>query len=146
MAKGISRRPVRISPTCTTAPWSQPHEWQRAAGTACRDGSSRCDRQAGARPSAVGLGRGIAAFAAGDHDDAVRILAPLMPELVRIGGSHAQRELWEDTFIVACLRAGPRPASNRADRGALASPPLPGATSPGRGGRAAIARFSQPQP
>ena len=29
-----------------------------------------------------------------------------MPELVRIGGSHAQRELWEDSFIVACLRAG----------------------------------------
>ena len=57
-------------------------------------------------PAAIGLGRGVAAFAAGDHDKAVRILAPLMPELVRIGGSHAQRELWEDTFIVACLRAG----------------------------------------
>ncbi|MFB9267065.1 tetratricopeptide repeat protein [Bradyrhizobium erythrophlei] len=57
-------------------------------------------------PSAIGLCRGIAAFAAGDHADAVRILAPLMPDLVRIGGSHAQRELWEDTFIVACLRAG----------------------------------------
>ncbi|MCA6123026.1 tetratricopeptide repeat protein [Bradyrhizobium sp. WSM 1704] len=57
-------------------------------------------------PSAIGLGRGIAAFAAGDYGAAVRILAPLMPELVRIGGSHAQRELWEDTFIVACLRAG----------------------------------------
>lgn len=56
--------------------------------------------------AAIGLGRGIAAFAAGDHNEAVRILAPLMPELVRIGGSHAQRELWEDTFIVACLRAG----------------------------------------
>ena len=29
-----------------------------------------------------------------------------MAELVRIGGSHAQRELWEDTLIVAYLRAG----------------------------------------
>jgi tetratricopeptide (TPR) repeat protein len=57
-------------------------------------------------PAAIGLCRGIAAFAAGDHNEAVRILAPLMPELVRIGGSHAQRELWEDTFIVACLRSG----------------------------------------
>ncbi|QPF88358.1 tetratricopeptide repeat protein [Bradyrhizobium genosp. L] len=57
-------------------------------------------------PAAIGLNRGIAAFAAGDHAEAVRVLAPLMPELVRIGGSHAQRELWEDTFIVACLRAG----------------------------------------
>lgn len=56
--------------------------------------------------AAIGLGRGIAAFTAGDYQEAVSILAPLMPELVRIGGSHAQRELWEDTFIVACLRAG----------------------------------------
>ena len=31
-----------------------------------------------------------------------------MPAVVRIGGSHAQRELWEDTLIVACLRAGHR--------------------------------------
>ena len=29
-----------------------------------------------------------------------------MPTVVRIGGSHAQRELWEDTLIVAYLRAG----------------------------------------
>jgi hypothetical protein len=57
-------------------------------------------------PAAIGLCRGVQAFAEGDHERAVRILEPLMPELVRIGGSHAQRELWEDTFIVACLRAG----------------------------------------
>jgi len=29
-----------------------------------------------------------------------------MPAVVQIGGSHAQRELWEDTLIVACLRSG----------------------------------------
>ena len=29
-----------------------------------------------------------------------------MAELVRIGGSHAQRELWEDTLIAACLHSG----------------------------------------
>jgi Tfp pilus assembly protein PilF len=57
-------------------------------------------------PSAINLCRGIGAFAEGDHGTAVRILEPLMPELARIGGSHAQRELWEDTLIVACLRAG----------------------------------------
>jgi tetratricopeptide (TPR) repeat protein len=56
--------------------------------------------------SAIALCRGAQAFASGDNDGAVRIFEPLMPELVRIGGSHAQRELWEDTFIVACLRAG----------------------------------------
>ena len=27
-----------------------------------------------------------------------------MAEVVRTGGSHAQRELWEDMLIVACLR------------------------------------------
>jgi len=57
-------------------------------------------------PSAIGLCRGMQAYAAGDHANAIRILEPLMPEVVRIGGSHAQRELWEDTFIVACLRGG----------------------------------------
>jgi Tfp pilus assembly protein PilF len=54
----------------------------------------------------IALYRGIHAFAEGDYEDAVRVLEPLMAEVVRIGGSHAQRELCEDTLIVACLRAG----------------------------------------
>ena len=58
--------------------------------------------------SAISLCRGAQAFAEGDHDSAIRILEPLMPTVVRIGGSHAQRELWEDTLIVASLRAGHR--------------------------------------
>jgi len=58
--------------------------------------------------SAIGLCRGAQAFAEGDNDNAIRILEPLMPAVVRIGGSHAQRELWEDTLIVAYLRAGRR--------------------------------------
>jgi len=56
--------------------------------------------------AAIGLCRGIRAFAEGDNDNAILILEPLMPAVVRIGGSHAQRELWEDTLIVACLRGG----------------------------------------
>jgi tetratricopeptide (TPR) repeat protein len=55
---------------------------------------------------AIDLCRGMRAFAGGDNDNAIRILEPLMPAVVRIGGSHAQRELWEDTLIVACLRGG----------------------------------------
>jgi hypothetical protein len=58
--------------------------------------------------SAIELCRGIRAFAEGDNENAIRLLEPLMPAVVRIGGSHAQRELWEDTLIVACLRAGHR--------------------------------------
>jgi hypothetical protein len=54
----------------------------------------------------VALHRGVQAFAQGDYEDAIRVLEPLLAEVVRIGGSHAQREVYEDTLIVACLRAG----------------------------------------
>ncbi len=56
--------------------------------------------------AAIDICRGIRAFAEGDNDNAIKFLEPAMSELVRIGGSHAQRELWEDTLIVACLRSG----------------------------------------
>jgi tetratricopeptide (TPR) repeat protein len=51
---------------------------------------------------------GAAAFARGDYADAVARIGAVLPELPRIGGSHAQREVFEDTYIVACLRAGER--------------------------------------
>ncbi|WP_291856343.1 tetratricopeptide repeat protein [Bradyrhizobium sp.] len=56
--------------------------------------------------TAIELCRGIRSFAEGDHGGAIRHLEPAMSGLARIGGSHAQRELWEDTLIVAYLRAG----------------------------------------
>jgi hypothetical protein len=37
----------------------------------------------------------------------------VLTDVVRIGGSHAQRELIEDTFIVALIRSG-EPARARA--------------------------------
>jgi hypothetical protein len=55
----------------------------------------------------AGLCRGMRAFASGDYEATVRLLEPLMGEVVRLGGSHAQRELFEDTLVVACLRSGP---------------------------------------
>jgi hypothetical protein len=58
--------------------------------------------------AAIDICRGMRAFAGGDNDAAIRLLEPAMAELVRIGGSHAQRELWEDTLIVAYLRGGHR--------------------------------------
>jgi len=56
------------------------------------------------------LVRGISAFAQGAYDEAVRLMAPLfaeprMDQLARIGGSHAQREVFEDTMLEAYLRA-----------------------------------------
>jgi hypothetical protein len=49
---------------------------------------------------------GAAAFARGDYREAADALGAAVQELARVGGSHAQRELFEDTFIAACLRAG----------------------------------------
>lgn len=52
------------------------------------------------------LGEGIIAFARGDYAAAADLIAPVLPEVIRVGGSGAQRELFEDTYIVACMRAG----------------------------------------
>lgn len=59
-----------------------------------------------AGPVVPALCRGIGAFAAGDHDAAASILLPLLPEVVRLGGSGAQRDMVTETTMLACLRAG----------------------------------------
>lgn len=50
--------------------------------------------------------RAAGAFARRDWAAAADTLAPAAGEVVRLGGSHAQREVIEDTLIVACLRGG----------------------------------------
>ena len=46
------------------------------------------------------------AFASEDYAACVGELDGVLGEVVRIGGSHAQREIIEDTFIVALIRSG----------------------------------------
>ena len=48
--------------------------------------------------------RGIAAFAEGDYGETVRRMEQPIQELARIGGSHAQREVFEDTLLEAYIR------------------------------------------
>jgi hypothetical protein len=50
--------------------------------------------------------RAMNAFADEDFHACVALLEPVLDDVVRIGGSHAQREIIEDTFIVALLRGG----------------------------------------
>ena len=50
--------------------------------------------------------RAISAFAGQDYAASVRHLEGVLAEVVRIGGSHAQREIVDDTFIVALIRSG----------------------------------------
>jgi tetratricopeptide (TPR) repeat protein len=52
------------------------------------------------------LVHGLAAFVRGDYAEAVRWFEPIRDQLVRIGGSHAQNEVFEDTLIETYLRAG----------------------------------------
>lgn len=53
---------------------------------------------------ALPMVQGIAAFAAGDHAGALAHLEPVQAEFHRVGGSHAQWELFEETMIVCYLR------------------------------------------
>jgi hypothetical protein len=50
------------------------------------------------------LTRGIQAFGEGGYEEAVHWIEPLDGQLVRVGGSHAQWEVFEDTLLHAYLR------------------------------------------
>jgi hypothetical protein len=49
---------------------------------------------------------GVLAFADRDYGTCVRLLEPVARDVVRIGGSGAQREVVEDTLLVALIRSG----------------------------------------
>ena len=52
------------------------------------------------------LGRALADFMDGHYAQAARRFAAIAPEAARFAGSHAQREVIEDTHLVALIRAG----------------------------------------
>ena len=52
------------------------------------------------------LAKGIEAFVDGAYDDAADNLGGLVDQLPRIGGSHAQREVFEDTILESYIRSG----------------------------------------
>ena len=58
-----------------------------------------------AREATLPLIKGIGAFGRGEYAEAVRLMEPVYPQLTRIGGSHAQRLVFEDTLLEAYLRA-----------------------------------------
>jgi hypothetical protein len=67
-------------------------------------------------PVAPAVCRAIAAFADGDYAACAGALEPALPEVVRMGGSRAQREVVEDLLLVALMRAGePRKARSLLD-------------------------------
>jgi hypothetical protein len=52
------------------------------------------------------LCRAVLAFADEDYAACVRLMEPAAGDVVRIGGSHAQRQVFEDTLTVALMRSG----------------------------------------
>ncbi|HEY4546153.1 MAG TPA: tetratricopeptide repeat protein [Pedomonas sp.] len=52
------------------------------------------------------IARAVQAFVEADYAGCVRILEPYAEDVVRIGGSGAQREVIEDTLVVALMRGG----------------------------------------
>lgn len=59
-----------------------------------------------AGPVAPAIGRAAKAFALADYVECARVLEPLAHEVVRIGGSGAQRELLHDMLLIALMRSG----------------------------------------
>lgn len=49
---------------------------------------------------------GLLAYTSGDYTDAIRKLGPALARLAEIGGSHAQRDLFEQIVLDAAIRAG----------------------------------------
>ena len=67
------------------------------------------DGKLAAGPMVPTVCRAMNAFARDNYADCVRRLEPVLCDVVRLGGSHAQREIIEDTLVVALIRSGELP-------------------------------------
>ena len=64
------------------------------------------DRTGLVRDVLIPLVEGIHAFATRDYRRAVERIEPLTPRIIELGGSRAQRDVFHDTLLEACFRAG----------------------------------------
>ena len=72
---------------------------------------------------APALCAGAAALSRGDDRTAAQVLEAALADLPRIGGSHAQREVFQDSLIVAYLRSGQSAKADTLLRSRLARRP-----------------------
>jgi tetratricopeptide (TPR) repeat protein len=71
------------------------------------------------------LAEGFGAFVRGDYATAARVLGPFIDDIVRVGGSHAQQDVFEETIVAAWIRAGEPKKAARALAQRLARRPSP---------------------
>ena len=74
---------------------------------------------------ALPLVRGVAAYVAGDYAGALALMESVDGEIHRVGGSHAQWELFEETMVVCQLRLGRLEDAHRLIRRRLGFRPSP---------------------
>jgi hypothetical protein len=77
----------------------------RMAGAAANPDPAATNAQA-LRAAGLAAAQGVLAFAEGDFAASVAFLAPVRRQMSVFGGSHAQRDAWQRTLLVAALRSG----------------------------------------
>ena len=88
---------------------------------------ARRDNHAMAREVGLPLARALVAFTKGEHDGAADQLYAVRAQTQRFGGSHAQRDVVDQTLLAACVRGGGRKTLGRAllNERVLAKPVTP---------------------
>ncbi len=86
----------------------------RAAERALAADDVRRDNHAMAREAGLPLARGLLAFARGEFDAAADLLYAARGQAQRFGGSHAQRDVIDQTLLAACARGEGRQSLGRA--------------------------------
>jgi hypothetical protein len=90
------------------------HHIARCAERAMAGDDARRDNHAMAREVGLPLARALLAFAKGDFDSAADQLYAVRGQAQRFGGSHAQRDVIDQTLLAACTRGSGRKALGRA--------------------------------
>jgi hypothetical protein len=80
----------------------------RCAGRAMQPEDARRSNHAMAREVGLPLMRGLLAHARGEHEAAAQALYPVRRVAQRFGGSHAQRDLIDQTLLASCAAGGLR--------------------------------------
>jgi hypothetical protein len=86
----------------------------RCAERAMTAEDARRDNHAMAREVGLPLARALLVFAKGDHDAAADQLYAVRTHAQRFGGSHAQRDVIDQTLLAACARGRGRKSLGRA--------------------------------
>ena len=93
-----------------------------------------------AGPVVPDICRAARAFAEENYRTCAEILEPVAAEVVRIGGSHAQREMIEDMLLIALMKSGEAAKAREPARSPPASPALVARRALANGGRGVTRR------